>query len=265
MRRLNEAVALYPGPFLAGFAPAGSAPFQDWATAVGERLHQQVVEALLILAAAQERRGGFAEAAQLARRVVQLEPWNEPAQRQLMRALAHGGQRAAALRQFQVGRRILAKELGVKPAKETVALYDQIRAGESGRMVVSSRPRQNLPLALSSFVGRETETAEIQDLLATERLVTLTGVGGSGKTRLALHAAEGMVESFPDGVWLIELAPLTEPGLVISGVAEVLGLRDQTEQSLQDHLRSRETLLILDNCEHLIGACAHLAATLLRA
>jgi predicted ATPase/DNA-binding SARP family transcriptional activator len=265
LRRLNEAVALYPGPFLAGFAPAGSAPFQDWATAVGERLHQQVVEALLILAAAQERRGGFAEAAQLARRALQLEPWNEPAQRQLMRALALGGQRAAALRQFQVGRRVLAKELGVKPAKETMALYVQIRDGEYAAAGELQRPRQNLPLALSSFVGRETETAEIQDLLAAERLVTLTGVGGSGKTRLALHAAEGMVESFPDGVWLSEFAPLAEPGLVISGVAEVLGLRDQTEQSLQDYLRSRETLLILDNCEHLIGACAHLAATLLGA
>src|SRR5262249_48168479 len=130
LRRLQEVVVLYQGPFLAGFAPEGSTAFQDWATAVGERLHQQVVEAFLILAAMRERLGASAESVQLARRAVQLEPWNEPAQRQLMRALALGGQRAAALRQFQAGRRVLAKELGLKPSKETVALYDRIRTGE---------------------------------------------------------------------------------------------------------------------------------------
>src|SRR5207248_2555939 len=100
------------------------------------------------------------------------------------------------------------------------------------------------------------------------RLVTLTGAGGTGKTRLALQVAADLLDNYSGGVWLVELAPLVEPGLVPQAVAAALGLRQETGkpllQILVDHLRSRSALLLLDNCEHLLAACAHLGETLLR-
>ena len=128
----------------------------------------------------------------------------------------------------------------------------------------------NLPLALTSFVGRAAEQAEIARLLASgpSRIVTLTGVGGTGKTRLALQVGGDALEQFADGVWLVEFAPVSDPVQVPLTVATTLALRDEAgrplRDTLADHLREREALLILDNCEHLLGACAELAEHLLR-
>ena len=153
---------------------------------------------------------------------------------------------------------------------------------ERGLRVVSPEPRTNddLPLALTSFVGREAELDEARGIVRRERLVTLIGVGGCGKTRLALEAArtlaeeitEGPTESsevgFPDGVWLVELAPLRDPALVAREVAAVLGIGERPgSESLQDlaaALRDARCLILLDNCEHVVGACAVLAEGLLR-
>lgn len=127
----------------------------------------------------------------------------------------------------------------------------------------------NLPIQLTSFVGRKRELAELERLLGTTRLLTLTGAGGAGKTRLALQMAAEAAESFAHGVWFVELAALTDPTLVPQAVTTTLGVREQPGQSprasLQAHLRSKHLLLILDNCEHLIDACAQLADSLLRA
>jgi predicted ATPase/DNA-binding CsgD family transcriptional regulator len=128
-------------------------------------------------------------------------------------------------------------------------------------------PPNNLPLDLSSFVGREKELAEVERLLENTRLLTLTGSGGCGKTRLALAAANELVEGFEDGVWLVELASLADSSLVPQAVASTLGLREQPGRSptevLSYYLGSRKVLLVLDNCEHLIEACAELAEALL--
>ena len=127
----------------------------------------------------------------------------------------------------------------------------------------------NLPLQLTSFIGREKETAEVRRLVSTGRLVTLTGAGGSGKTQLAVEAADGLLDEFADGVWLVELAPLADATLVPETVAAVLGHREVPGRSVLDvlleQLRPRQLLLLLDNCEHLIQGCAELAETLLRA
>jgi non-specific serine/threonine protein kinase len=128
-------------------------------------------------------------------------------------------------------------------------------------------PPHNLPSELSSFVGREKELAEVRRLLENNRLLTLTGSGGCGKSRLALAAASELVERFEDGVWMVELASLAELSLVPQAVAFTLGVRERPGRSLtealSDYLRTRNLLLILDNCEHLIGACAELAEALL--
>jgi len=127
----------------------------------------------------------------------------------------------------------------------------------------------NLPIQLTSFVGRERELGELKPLLQASHLLTLTGAGGTGKTRLALRLAAEELESFAAGVWLVELAPLADPALVPHTVAATLGVREQPGRRildvLRDFVRAKSLLLILDNCEHLIEACAQLAEALLRA
>jgi len=127
----------------------------------------------------------------------------------------------------------------------------------------------NLPLQLTSFVDREREKAEIRSLLPASRLLTLTGSGGAGKTRLALQVAAEVLEEFPDGVWFIELATLADPALVAHTVASALNVLEQPgrpmHETLAEALRDRHLLLVLDNCEHLVDACAHLGEALLRA
>jgi predicted ATPase/class 3 adenylate cyclase len=127
----------------------------------------------------------------------------------------------------------------------------------------------NLPLQLTSFIGREREMKEIKELLKQTRLLTLTGSGGCGKTRLALQVAADLLEEYPDGVWFVDLSVLADPTLVPSTVAATLGIHEESGRSalttLAEALKPRTLLLILDNCEHLVGACAQLAETLLRA
>jgi non-specific serine/threonine protein kinase len=138
----------------------------------------------------------------------------------------------------------------------------------SGQLVVAAR-HDNLPLQLTTFVGRERALVELGRLLASARLLTLTGPPGVGKTRLALQVAGEARDEFVDGVWLVELAPLADPALVPLAVAETVGVHEETGwpllTKLTDALRSQQMLLVLDNCEHLIVACAALADTLLRA
>ncbi|MEI8411404.1 MULTISPECIES: DUF4062 domain-containing protein [unclassified Kribbella] len=132
-----------------------------------------------------------------------------------------------------------------------------------------NRRRHNLPVQLSSFVGRDRELADVKRALDTGRLVTLTGVGGSGKSRLALQAAADLVDDFPDGAWLVELAPLTEAERMPSAIANVLAIPENPRrpfvETLADELQSKRLLIVLDNCEHLLAATADLTASLLQA
>ena len=126
-----------------------------------------------------------------------------------------------------------------------------------------------MPTEPTSFVGRRSELREVKRLLATTRLLTLTGSGGAGKTRLALRAAAEMARGFPDGVWLVPLAPVQDPLLVSEAVFRALGVQDQSARwsvsVLSDYLAGKRMLLVLDNCEHLLDACAVLAGALLKA
>jgi len=140
--------------------------------------------------------------------------------------------------------------------------------GSRSPPAIAGRQRTNLPQSLQSFIGRERELAEIKQLLHGIRLLTLTGTGGIGKTRLALQAAGEVRNAYRDGVWFVDLAPLADPGLVPTALAQVLGVKESTGQplvkTLSDHLRPLEVLVVLDNCEHVRDACARLAETLLR-
>ena len=132
----------------------------------------------------------------------------------------------------------------------------------------SDARRHNLPAELTSFVGRRKELLELREVFASSRLLSLTGAGGVGKTRLAIRLARDLLNEFSDGVWLVDLAPLSAPDLVAQTIATALGIREEPQRSVRDalvdRLRDRELLLVLDTCEHLIAACAELVEALLR-
>jgi predicted ATPase/DNA-binding CsgD family transcriptional regulator len=135
-------------------------------------------------------------------------------------------------------------------------------------MLTLFNQKNNLPAALTSFVGRQKELAQIRQLLDSTRLLTLTGPGGSGKTRLALEAARTLPQRYPDGVWFIELAALSDPSLIIQTIVRTLGLLEQQDtpplEALAVYWRDKKVLLILDNCEHLIDECAQIASGFLK-
>jgi DNA-binding SARP family transcriptional activator/predicted ATPase len=270
-KQLEEAVELYRASFLEGFSLADSVAFEDWALIKREQLQRRVLEALQRLAIYNEERGDCEKALQFVWRQVELDPWQEDAQRQLMRLLALSGQRGASLTQYESLRRLLADELGVEPAKETKTLYERIRTGAEDiiEQSIATRPDtkpvpNNLPAETTAFIGREAELAEIERLLQDPdcRLLTLVGFAGSGKTRLALKAAAGRLADFKNGVFFASLTPLQSVETIAPTVAEALGFhfysadRDRAgetpEQQLLNYLRPKNLLLILDNFEHLL-------------
>ena len=255
---LEAAIALYRGRFLEGFSLKDSSAFDDWLFLFRERLQHEALAVLYQLAEHYIQRGDFDKASHYALRQVELEPWQEEAHRQLMRLLALSGQRSAALAQFEICRRYLVKELAVEPATETIQLYEQIRDGQIGPVGEIKYRLHNLPAALSPLVGREKELAEIGRSLNDPacRLLTLVGPGGSGKTRLALEAGAKQLSNFQNGVYVVSLAPLHSVDEIIPAIAQSLNLTFQPsgepQTQIQDYLRNKKILLLLDNFEHLL-------------
>jgi non-specific serine/threonine protein kinase len=273
IKPLTEAVRLYRGDFMAGFSLQDSVSFDDWQFMETQRLRSEMALALERLVRCEGDQGELEAATGHARRWIEIDRASEKGHRQLMELYAKAGQRAAALRQYEECEKVLKKELGESPHEETRELYEAIK---ENRVVaeppsVKSPPvrSNNLPRQLTSFIGREREMEEVKRLLSNTCLLTLTGSGGCGKTRLALKVAEGLVEDYKDGVWLVELASLSDPSLIPQAVAVDLEVREQPGRPLMDtlldYLRPKQMLLVLDNCEHLIGACSTLADALLRA
>src|SRR5262245_47931098 len=203
-QRLQQAVALYRGPFLEHFFLADSAAFEEWTLLRREALHRRALEALRQLAHYYEQRHEYGEAGRYAIRQLELDPWREEAHRQLMRMLALSGERSAALAQYESCRRTLAAELGVEPSAETTQLYHEIQRNElkTDPVAVEPAPVTNLPPSLTPLIGRAPEVTQLARVLAdpTCRLITLVGPGGIGKTRLALQVAANHHQAFMHGV-----------------------------------------------------------------
>ena len=258
---LGDALALWRGPALAGLADE-----HRFAAAEAARLEDLRLSAQADRIAAGLAQGRGAELVPEIEALVAAHPLDERLAAHQLAALAAAGRPADALTAYERTRKRLDEELGAIPSAELQAAHGAVLRGETGEV-----PQDTLPHPRSSFVGRAREVAEVARLLGEHRLVTLVGPGGAGKTRLAIEAARARGGT----VWLVELAAVTEPALVASAVRDALGLREirlfdsgaplpaQAREQLRSTLATREALLVLDNCEHLIEAAADLADDLL--
>jgi predicted ATPase/DNA-binding SARP family transcriptional activator len=269
----RRALALYPGDLL----PQDQ--YEDWALPRRASLRSRRRDLRVALAELLAAGGASAEAARLACEVLDAEPLHEPGCRLLMTLHAAAGRAQEALQLYGRLREGLAEATGADPDPLTRRLYRELLAGsaaEPGGAVGATRApaRQrgsrahNLPTAATSYVDRPRPLADTGQLLDRVRLLTLTGPGGCGKTRLALQLAAQRVGRPRDGVWLVELSGLQDPDLVPQAVASalrvVLAGPDPAVQTLAAVLESWEALLVLDTCEHLVESCSAVAAELLR-
>jgi predicted ATPase/DNA-binding SARP family transcriptional activator len=284
---MQEAITLYTGDFLAGFSLPDSPPFDEWQFFQAERLRRLALFSLDQLIEWHRQYGEIDQAIQLSRRRIAMDNLHEPAHRTLMALYAHSGQQAAALRQFDKLKQLLRDELSLEPEIATRELFEaiysrkyEVQKPASGEPVSSSvssaktytKPHQdlklvsNLPADMTPFIGRQSEIDHLQNLLTDSmvRLITIIGIGGMGKTRLALAAGRRIYESgigtslFRDGIYFVSLVAVEEFRGMASAISLSLGLTPVTEkeqsQQLIDYLRARQALLILDNFEHLVAS-----------
>jgi predicted ATPase/DNA-binding SARP family transcriptional activator len=283
--KLREALGLWRG------SPLGDLSYASFAQPAIRRLEELRLAALEKRVEADLKLGRQAQLVGELEMLVQEHPLREHLRAQLMLALYRCGRQADALAAYQNGRRVLVEQLAVEPSAplrqlEQAILRQEVSLDLSAMVAAhapwvaarseSARPGpredwnvpHNLPAQLSGFVGREHELSELRQLLPHARVITLTGAGGVGKTRLVLQLAASMVDGSGDGAWFVDLAPLTDATLVAAQVASVLGVREQPGrpplQSLIAACRERQLLLILDNCEHVIGEAANVADQLVR-
>ena len=261
-------------------------PYEDWVADRRVTLRTSYLTLLSRLAELHEQRAELGQAINVLQRLLAAEPLDEAAHAALIRLLALTGRQRQALQQYENLVLLLERELGVDPEPATRELLAAIRDGRfptttqaleppatSEHPTPASRMR-GLPAEVDELIGRHREEAELRRLLATTRLLTLTGPGGVGKTRLALAVAHAVAAAFPDGVCVVDLAPLDEPALVLPTIARALGVRDAAERPLletvKEQLGEQDVLLVVDNMERvaaaapvvaeLLAACPHLKA-----
>lgn len=261
--RLDAALRLYSGDFMAQFALNDSPPFEAWLLNEREALRRRYVGAAGVLIDAYRAQKRYGEGIDRGLRLLTADPLHEETHRRLMLLYVTSGDRTSALAQFEACQTLLWDELGVEPEDETIALYEDIASGKveparapvSVTQTISIIPPTNLPAQMTPFIGREAEVRAVTERVAASRLVTLLGMGGLGKTRLALRSSEMLLTKglFPNGVFFIDLSPLRDPSHVVNAVAEALNVEFQPlEVALETFLKDKRLLLVLDNFEHLL-------------
>jgi predicted ATPase/DNA-binding SARP family transcriptional activator len=276
---LSDAVNLYRGPFLHGFTLPSSAEYEEWASQERQVWERRYLDTLATLVEAQAEAGDLPAAIDYAQRYLATDDLAEDVHRRLIELYAAAGDRVAAMRQFERCVVVLERELGVSPLPETRAAYEAARGGEmktehgtrkSNHSEIPQSlsryplPHARLPASPSPLIGRAEEVAAAAALLCNPgvRLLTLSGAGGSGKTRLALQVACDVQRCFADGVVFVTLAPLREADMVIHAIAEACGIRETgttPADVVRAYLRDKRMLLVLDNFEHLLGAASTVA------
>ena len=268
IRSLERAVAMYRGAFLEGLSVAGcSHELDEWMVLEREQLAMRATSAMHSVANARLARRDAEGAREAARELLGMEPWNEAALRLMMRAIAVSDGRNAALQYFAAFSDSLGRELDVSPEDATLRLVDQLRS-DAAEDIAFRDAGAHIPVAPTPLVGREDAIEHIERLLAgrDERLVTIHGPGGIGKTRVALEVAERQAPLWSDGVWFVPLADVEGDDELLAAVAKGLGIaggRGQLDSAtIIDHLRERELLLVLDSFEGLVDAAGLLAEVL---
>ncbi len=258
----TAALGLWRGPAYGGHGTDGALRIE------AERLESLRLRATELRIEASLALGEAAALVDELEALVRQHPYRERIWQHLMLALYRADRQADALAAYQRAREQLVEQLGLDPGEELERLQQQILRQEVPPATAPDA-RHNLPAPLTKFIGRTAELAALDELLDRHRLVTLVGIGGVGKTRLALEAARSRVAEHPDGVFFVDLAPLAEPALLAGHIAEAMEVREQPGilgiDRLLGHLRTSDALLVLDNCEHLRAACADLSARLLQA
>ncbi|MEW5942085.1 MAG: BTAD domain-containing putative transcriptional regulator, partial [Chloroflexota bacterium] len=258
----------YRGELLPGF-------YDEWVVLEREHLNSIYEKKMARLMSLLEDEKRWSEILDWGERWIKLGQKPEPAYRALMSAHAAKGEMSKVAATYERCAAAL-KEIGFEPSEQTRGLYENLKAGKMPLEAESASPsgmkrkesaRTNLPVPITSFIGREKEVAEVVQLLDRNRLVTLTGPGGVGKTRLAIQSSKSLLERFKHGVWWVELAPLSDGALAPQAAAQALDVRETPGQplaeSLKNFLRGKQLLLVFDNCEHLVEDCARLADDLL--
>lgn len=265
------AAELYRGPLLEDCN-------EEWAPQERTVRENDCLRALQALGEAALEVHAYDRAASLFDRAIAIDGWRDAPRRGLMQALAAQGDVNAALHTYRDFANLLSAEAATSPDAATTELYNRLRAAakrgtpttrsESKPSSEAGKPTGSLPHPVSPIVGREDERIELTQRLRNSRLVTLVGSGGIGKTRLATEVARGIVGEFPDGVWMVSLEGCSQLREVPKEVSRMVGLAETSGRTPTEMLvtawRDRRVLLLLDNCEHLIDACAELAGTLLR-
>jgi predicted ATPase/DNA-binding SARP family transcriptional activator len=261
---LSEALAMWRGEPYEDFG------YESFAQGEIRRLEELKVTAIEDRLEADLATGRHAESVGELRALTQEHPLRERFWRLLMLSLYRSGRQGDALRAYQGARKHLGDELGIEPSPELRRLEEEILFQDPSLQLAHepAGPLHNLPARVTTFLGRDEELSRLNQLLPTARQVTLIGVGGVGKTSLAIEAARDLAGGLRDGAWLVDLAPLREPDLVVQAVADVLGLGEvrpaEPLPALADRIRAKQLLLVLDNCEHLVQASADLVDSLLR-
>jgi predicted ATPase/DNA-binding SARP family transcriptional activator len=283
LEHLEQAVNLYQGEFLAGLSLPGCEDFEAWLTLQRENLCQTLLKTLDRLSAGYESGGDLARATAFCRRRLAMDPLDEAGHSNLMGLLARQGLRTEALAQYDACRTCLQDGLGLEPEAQTTRLYQQILAQEQ-ESPIPLKGRHNLPAPLTPMIGREDELAIMDNRLRSPdyRLLSLVGLGGSGKTRAALEVGRGLLESFADGVFLIDLDLAQSSNQALpAGIARALGLGQVAQQGelareqvheregiweqLYGVLKSRHLLLILDGCETILEQAGEIGRLLQQA
>lgn len=261
---LQQALDLYTGD------PLPEDRYEDWTAVWRESLRERFLAVHVGLADALSGRAEHARAAEVLERALQLDPVDEDVAARLMRQYVATSQRQRALRVYRRLREALASELDAPPDPATERLYAEILAGHADAMprdaTVNAMAAHNLPEPLTRFIGREATVTRVRAAVAANPIVTLAGVGGVGKTRLAIEAARGMVANFADGIWFVDLSAARSDDAVHSAILLVLSsspLAAADWPALVEERRDRSALLVLDNCEHLIDSVAEAAQALL--
>ena len=266
--KLMDALAHYQGELLPGF-------YDEWVVLEREHLASIFEHQMARLMSKLKGEERWLDLLEWAERWIRLGQRPEPAYRALMFAHAAKGDMSKVAATYERCVRSL-HEFGMEPSEQTKELYKNLKAGKESpkSQTIPTRSLEkevfsNIPVPLTSFVGREQELKEIARLLSTSRLLTLTGSGGVGKTRLAIHTANDVLSKFKGGVFWVGLVGVSDENLIPQVIAASLNVREVSDEplieTLKSYLKSREVLLVIDNCEHLIRACAQVAEQLLAA